>query len=376
MLEYRVPFTKILKVEPHPNADRLDICTVYNFQVITSKDKYKVNDNVIYIPIDSILDERLEKILFPIDSKVKLTKSRVRQIKIRSMYSQGMLIDANEIKSLIDVTNSQLEDDLSTVLNVTKYEPPQNKSLNLPKDRRLRASKGNSHFRKFNGIDNIKWFVEPFQENEEVVVQCKIHGTHVRFGKAPFEANTFFKKIKKLLGLISKYENVYGSNNVEISNNFTYTGFYGEDVYGNVLKRNNVFDKIKDGEFVHGEIYGDGIQKNYKYGCGPGEQKLIIFDVRVMNDDGLTQKWLDPEQVEIYAKERGFDFVPVLYKGPFKREYVSSLAKGPSVLCPQEPIREGCVVKARYNYDDAQNKRCFKIINEDYLADKSNTDFH
>lgn len=372
---YKVPLTRIVKIENHPNADRLDVCMVYGFQVVTQKNKFKVGDLVVYVPIDSLLPYALEKMLFPEGSKITLHKNRVRQIRIRQFASQGMLISLDDVCRYLDKdvygTRFQEEADLSIILGIRKYEPPV--SQGGPREPRLRNRPlENPHFRKYNGITNLKWAPSRF-EGEEVVIQEKIHGTHVRFGKAPFAANTLWKKVKKFLGLAPKFEFTYGSNNVELTNRSGYTGFYGEDVYGKVLAEVNAVNRVKDGEFVHGEIYGPGVQKNYDYGVS--EHKLVIFDVRVVNEDG-TQKWLNPEECEAYAKERGFDFVPVLFTGMFDPNTLGSLTVGPSVLDPNTKIREGCVVKSRLKYDIDQTKQALKSINPFYLDDSTNTDFH
>jgi hypothetical protein len=194
-------------------------------------------------------------------------------------------------------------------------------------------------------------------------MQEKLHGSHIRFGKAPFVANTFWKKVKKFFGFAPKYECVYGSNNVELTNRSNYTGFYGSDVYGKCIEKFGAFDKIKDGEFVHAELIGPGVQKGYDY--GHSEHHLVIFDVRIVQQDG-TQRWLNPEESQTFAKERGFDFVPVLYCGLFSRELLKKYTSGPSLYCSKE-IREGCVIKSRYKYDVDQNKQAFKSINPLYL---------
>lgn len=373
--DYRVPYTKILDIKPHNNAEKLEIATVYGWQVIVRKGIYKPGDQIVYVPIDSVLTPELEKKIFGEDSKVKLHKHRVRQIRLRGLASQGMCIDPKDLSDIVNFDYVDLETDLSSVLNIQKYEPPTiGPSQTVGKDRQRNKKEDNPFFRKFNGVNNIKWFPDLFKETDEVIIQYKVHGTHVRFAKAPFVATTFWRKLQKFFGLAPKFANLYGSNNVEISKMMSFKGFYQDNIYGRCLEKYNVFNKIKDGEFVHGEIYGDGIQKGYSYGCSSGEHKLIIFDVRVLLEDG-KQKWLNPEEVEAYAKERGFDFVPVLYRGPFNKEFAYTLAKGPSALHPSQKVREGCVVKDRYNYDNEQNKKALKIINEDYLNDPTNTDF-
>ncbi|NJO48208.1 MAG: RNA ligase (ATP) [Leptolyngbyaceae cyanobacterium RM2_2_4] len=371
---YKVPFTSILDVQPHNNAERLEVATVYGFQVIVSKGRYKVGDKAVYIPIDSILPETLESKLFPADSKIKLNNHRVRQIKIRGLASQGMLISPDEIADLVNPSYLKDEQDLKLILNVTKYEPPIKTSrLQGPPGQRSKKTE-NPLFHKYNGLDNIKWFPNKFNEQTNVVIQEKLHGTNARASIMPFAANTLKKKILRLLRLAPVNENCYGSNRVEISASTNYKGFYGEDVYGTVFNKLDVFKKIKVGESVFGEIVGPGIQKGYTYGLK--EHKFVLFDVKVLNADG-TQTWLSPDQVEAFAKERGFDFVPVLYKGPYNKELAYSLTKGKSEFNDKsEKVREGIVIKKSDDYSVEGNKQALKWVSEDYLSDTSNTDEH
>lgn len=362
---FKVPLTTILDILPHPNpkVERLEVAKVYDYFVVIRKAQYKIGDSVYYAPIDSVLPAWLEEQLFPKEAKIKLHKSRIKQIKIQGFYSQGMLINPEDISDTRFPHVIQLEEDVSEYLEIKKYEPPTPsfQQSNGPKLRNKPYS--NSYFRCFNGITNIKWAPYAFKD-EEVVIQCKIHGSHVRFGKAPFAANTIWKKVLKFLNLAPQFENVWGSNNVELTNRTRKKSFYGGDIYYDVIKKQKGFEKIKDGEFVHGEVVGPGIQKGYTY--GHTEHHMVIFDVRILQEDG-TQKWLNPEEAEAFAKERGFTFVPVLYKGIFSKEIVEEHTKGPSVYCPKERIREGCVIKSRYFYNDNGNKRAFKSINPDYL---------
>jgi len=368
---FKVCLTKIIEINPHPNADTLSIARVYGFSVIIKTGHFKIGDIVFYIPIDSILTDEISKEIFSENSKIKLTKNRVKQIKLRGIFSQGLIVNPSTIARFIK-SPLKLEHDYAEELGITKYEPP-TPSFQGPKAPKLRDKPfSNPNFREYNGITNIRWHPE-FFEGEEVVLQEKIHGSMCRAMYAPFVANTLWKKILQFFKIAPKWEHTYGSNKVELTNRKNYKGFYGEDVYGAVLKKTKAFEKLRQGECIYGELYGPGIQKGYTYGLK--EHGFILFDVRVLQPDG-TQKWLDPEQVEAYAKERGFDFVPVLYKGPFSKEIVLEHTSGPSVLCPSEPIREGCVVKARYNYDNDQSKRALKSINPDYLNDPTNTDNH
>lgn len=232
----------------------------------------------------------------------------------------------------------------------------------------------NSKFHKYNGLENIKWYPSMFEEGELVVIQEKLHGSNCRAGIVPTEANTLLKKIKKFFGLLPKFERVYGSNNVELTNRSGYTGYYGEDVYGNVLKKVKAFEKMKENEIIFGELIGEGIQKNYTY--GHKEHHFVLFDVKVIGEDGKT-KWLTPEEVLCYAMERGFDTTPTLYKGPFSKQIAYDLTKGDSIYCPKQKVREGVVIKAlEYNNATCPNgKKSLKYISEAYL-DKDQSEYH
>lgn len=384
--DYKVPLTKILEIGPHWNADSLEIATVYGFQVIVKKGLYKPGDAVVYIPIDSILPQWLEDRLFPMykdpetgqmmPPKVKLSGHRVRQITLRKVASQGMLVNTTDIADKVNFKKAKFEDNLAETLEITKYEPPA-PGMASTQGKDKQRNKKNEHplFHKYNGLDNIKWFPTLFKEGEDqVVIQEKLHGTNARASILPYRTDTLWRKFMKLIGLAPKAEQCYGSNNVQkaVGGNGA-NHFYGEDVWGNTFKKMDVFSKLKLGETVFGEIIGPGVQANYDYGLT--EHKFVLFDVKILEADG-SQRWLSPAEVEAFAVERGFETVPVLYTGPFNKELAYSLTKGPSVYCPKQKVREGIVIKALDGYSNEGNKKALKWISEDYLADSKNTDFH
>lgn len=368
---FKAPLTAIVKIQPHPNAERLELAFVYGFQVVIQKDKYKIGDKILYIPIDSIIPAWLDAIVFPVTSKIKLRGGRVRQIKLRGLASQGMIIPLEDIRSKVNPDYLEVEQNLATVLGIIKYEPPFKGSHSTGKTPRNKPLE-NPRFHKYGGVDNIKWYPNIFNDTE-VVIQEKLHGSCCRASYSKSVANTWFKKVKKFLGFLSEYEFCYGSNNVQLQERPGNKGYYGEDVYGAVLAKVEAFKKMKPGETIFGELIGPGIQKGYEY--GHKEHHFVLFDVKTEHPDG-TQEYLNPDDVEKYAKERGFDFVPVLYKGIFNAELAKQLSMGPSIYCPEEKVREGVVIKAAQEYSKNSSKRALKLISEDYLNDPNNTDFH
>jgi len=370
MSDYKVPLTTIVDIQPHSNADRLSVATVYGFQVIIGKDQYNVGDLVVYVPIDSILPQSLEDKLFPSDSKIKLTKHRVRQIRIRGLASQGMIISPSEVDLLLEhpVRCLDLETDLSKVLGIVKYEPPF-VGASQPSSKLSKLRSPSPHFHRYGGLDNFKWFPDLFKEGEQVVIQEKLHGTNARIGNLPYVPVTLWEKLKHLLGLTPKYEIRYGSNNVDLTNK-GYEGYYGKDIYGECFKRNNIATKVEQDCILYGEIIGPGIQKGYDYGLK--ETQFVVFDICMICTSGAVS-WLPPLAVQAYCDTNGLLSVPVLYEGTYSIDIVNKEAKGPSVFCPTEPVREGCVIKS---IKEDGTRKFLKMINEDYLDNKDNTDNH
>jgi RNA ligase (TIGR02306 family) len=368
---FKVPLTTIVKIEPHTNADKLELAFVYGFQCVVQKGRYNVGDKVIYVPVDSLLPQWLEDKLFPAGSKIVLHKHRVRQIRIRKLASQGMIIEPQDVAEKVNPEYLTSEQDLSEILEITKYEPPAPRTssgMSTPRNK----PKENPRFHKYGGIDNIKWY-PTFFDGQEVVIQEKLHGSNCRASYAKAAANTLWKKILKFFGRLPAYEYCHGSNNVQLQQRPGNQGYYGKDVYKEVLDKVDAFSKLKPGETIYGELIGPGVQKGYEY--GHTEHHFVLFDVKVEREDG-SQEYLDPEQAEAYAKERGFDFVPVLYRGIFNAALAKELSMGPSVYAPSEKVREGVVIKARTEYGTASSKKALKLVSEVYLDDPSNTDNH
>lgn len=372
MSEYKVPLTTIREILPHNNATSLEFAKVYDFNVIVSKGSYKVGDVVVFIPPDSIIPQALEDKLFGEGSKIKLNKHRVRQIKIRGEYSQGLLVNPEDAGIDMNRFLTPLETDLAESLGITKYEPPQASYQGTGAIKKRDKPKENPFFHKYGGIDNFKWYPDLFAEGEMVSVTEKIHGSNIRFGYVPYVANNLWRKLLKWLGLTPKWEWVYGSNNVQLQQRSSYTGFYGEDVYGKVLEKYKAKDKVKEGEIWYGELYGDGIQGGYNYGLKQ-EHGLVVFDLKLQN--GTEAKYVDADEFHSIARQRGFESVPTLYRGPFNKEEIQKLTKGDSVFRPEQKVREGVVIKPLVETESSIGRKLLKLISEKYL-EKDQTEFH
>lgn len=362
-----VKIEKILSIEKHPNADRLDIIKVLDWYCAVQRSTYKINDLVLYIPIDSVLPENIENALFGIDSKIKLSNHRVKTIKLRGMISQGIVCKPE----LFGITEYKEGEDFTVKLGITKFEPPAKLPSGYGNMRQPKKMYINSNFKKYTDIENIKNYKKVFTDGEIVYISEKLHGTSWRGGWLPNEANTIWKRIKKLFGLLNEYEFVFGSRNVQLSSpKYKDKFYYDENVYGRIVEQYNLKNKLKKGEVLYGEIVGKGIQGGYDYGF---KDNIAFFAYDIIKDS----KYVNYVEFKSICYEMNLPTVPDLYVGPYSLDKVKELTKGSSILSPEaQPIREGCVVKPVIeDVSSYVGRKILKSINDDYLLN-DNTDFH
>jgi RNA ligase (TIGR02306 family) len=404
--DFVVKVVKIDAIHPHPKADKLEIAQIAGWQCIVQKNAYFAGSLAVYIPIDSVLPDAVERILFGPDSKIKLHKSRVKSIKIRGSVSQGMLAPCDELG-----VPAKEGYDCAKDLGIVKFEPPEAPPL-MRGGNPVSKKKKNPFFHEYGGLDNFKNYPELFKEGEEVIITEKVHGTNFRFGWVPTATDTFAKRVKKLLGMLPEYEFVFGSNKVQLQNRVSssnlkakllgwipikairtiaYQGYYEQSGVGNVYEeavkkydlKNITEDPMYRGLVFYGEIYGSSIQKGYTYGCVEGERKLVMFDI-LCTEPGIrtgeareqfVAGFCDHHAVESVCEDLGLDVVPVLYKGPFNVQGVKELTKGNSVMVPTQKIIEGVVVRPIREEKCHMGRKVLKLISDDYLL-SDNTDFH
>lgn len=374
MSSFAVKVERIDSVEPHPNADRLDLIHILGWQCVSAKGIFQTGDLCVYLPIDSILPDDVEKAIFGPDAKVKLHNSRVRTIKLRGAISQGLAVKPEEVGQY----KVKLGQDLTAALGVKKYEPPA-APVHMS-GQQVSWRKKNPDFKEYTDLENAKYYTDLFSEYETVVVTEKIHGTNFRAGWVPFFANTPWKKLQKFLRVAPQFEFVYGSRRVQLQDKNKGSGWYERgsntpngapigNVYAEAVRNYRLREAIPKGKVIYGEIYGDGIQKGYTYGCSSGERKLVVFDV--MNSN--YGEYYDAHEFPFVTD---LPKVPELYYGTFDYEKIKALTLGPSALSASQKIREGVVCKSEMERTSRIGRAALKFISDDYLLLKDNTDFH
>lgn len=376
IIDNRVIVVAVEHVEKHPNADRLDIAHFAGWSVVVQRGYFVSGERAVYFPIDSVLPSDLEHDLFPPESKIKLSKSRIKTIKIRGAISQGMLVPADDISISSRCGQVFIGDDLTDMLGVTKYEPPVEQTpLRMGVSK---ARKKHPFFPEYPKISHFKNYPDLFAEGEQVVVTEKIHGTNFRAGWVPVQLDTVWKRLKymalSLVGRQAEWEFVFGSHHVNIADRGYGEGFYPKNVYEETVENYGLRHKIPRGFVVYGEIYGAGIQKGYSYGLENEEHRLAIFDVLTTNDHG-DQAYLDWHGVEYFSEATRLPLVPVVYKGSYKPEVIADWVSGVSLVNSAQKVREGCVIKPEVETSCWMGRKMLRAINPEYLL-KVESEWH
>lgn len=134
----------IIQIDPIPNADAIEVSTILGWKVVIKKNEFKVGDKVIYIEIDSILPD-LPDFAFLKDKQNPDKPIRLRTVKLRGQISQGIafplsvlvnnvprgqlveyVLEQKIATAITDDTWTFLPNglDVTTLLGITKYEPP------------------------------------------------------------------------------------------------------------------------------------------------------------------------------------------------------------------------------------------------------------
>jgi RNA ligase (TIGR02306 family) len=376
MAELKVEIVKISDIQVHPNADRMELAFVGGYQVCVTKDLFGIGMKAVYIPIDSLLPNSLEALIFGPDSKVKLHNHRVKTIKLRGAISQGMLIPLSlaaqypGCNAVVHVAKVGM--DMTEALNIIKYQPP---IKNQPNQMQAKA-KRHSHpsFSKYTSIDHLKKYWDAFDDNEPVIGTEKLHGTNFRAGWVPFVARTWVQKLKNIFGLNKKWEFVYGSHNVQLMDGGEKTkDAFAGNVYKRIVDEHDLPYKIDFGNLWYGEIVGHGIQTGYDYSYKDGMADVFFMDVK----DSVTQEYLDFDDAAQLVELEGEKMVPYA-RWVFRRDEILKLLNNPDATSEVDKMTkpiEGFVIRPLQEQKFYGGRLILKVLSDEYLLRKDNSDW-
>ena len=358
------------EVKPIEGADNIEQALVGGWNAITKKGEYQVGDKVVVATTDAVIPQALSDLMEVTNYLRK--GQRVRTVKLRGVYSECLLIPFKYLAPKSLENNVNEGDDMMNILGVTKYEPPV-KMVEMSVGGRKFKYHQNPNFHVYYKFPNMKNVPDMFNEDDEVCITRKLHGTNARYGIVRKKKLSFLDKIRGWFGnQWIGYEYVVGSHNVEKGSDSQ--GFYDRNVWEDIaIKydiRRKLWDHVKDvyspdgigsGFIIYGEIFGHGIQKNYDYGLT--EIRFAGFDVEVDGhyEDNLSQT--------THFQCLELDEVETLYSGPWSKEKQDKYVFGNYIQGTKVP-HEGVVVKSL----DGSRHKIAKIINPDYLiaSEKNN----
>jgi RNA ligase (TIGR02306 family) len=357
----------IMKIE---GADKIEQARIGGWNCIIQKGEYNVGDLVVVATTDAVIPESLSDAMNVTNYLRK--GQRVRTVKLRGVYSECLIIPFSYVPTRTKGVYYE-GDDVMEILKIFKYEPPV-KQITLGSGRKIRYQ-DNPNFLVYYKFPNQKNVSDMFNEEDEVQITRKIHGTNARYGIVKKTKLSLWDKVKKFFGFANKwidYEFVVGSHNVEKGSDSQ--GFYDTNVWYEVADKYDIKNKmwnfvknhepqeIGSGIVIYGEIYGAGIQKGYDYGLN--EIKFTAFDVmwdgKYLSTDGafftIVNRYND------FIGGVGLPHVDILYTGKWSKEVQDMFVVNNFIPATKVP-HEGIVVKSV----SGERSKISKVINPEYL---------
>jgi RNA ligase (TIGR02306 family) len=330
MSAFTVPVVVIGEVKEHPNADRLEIAMVEGDPCIIQKGSFKEGDVAIYIPEDSVVPIGTNPSLEFLAKGKDVEKVRVKAVKLRGVFSVGVLIPIPE--SVDCVTVGQ---DAATMLGIEKYEAPTPAHLGGEQDSMVDSLPRYS-------IDQYHKEKKLLVGGEEVHVTEKIHGTNFRVafvdGRLRVGSRTIFWRPES------------------------------DNVYWKAVRQYDLEEVMEEnpGLALYGEVFGS--VQDLKYGLANGAIRFAAFDLY----DVRARDWCSVDELDAFCRTYNLPQVPELYRGPYSPDVVEPLAEGRSTLANH--IREGIVIRRAYN--NRWPRVVLKLKSEVYRLRKQGTEYH
>lgn len=118
----------ITALDPIPGADRIEVATVRGWEVVVKKGEHHVGQEVIYFEVDAALPVSDPRFAFLADRGVKTftdaaghlaTRHVLKTIRLRKVYSQGLVIPAADFPELAGADPASYDG----ILGIVKWEP-------------------------------------------------------------------------------------------------------------------------------------------------------------------------------------------------------------------------------------------------------------
>ena len=335
-----------ITVEPHPDADRLEVARVMGYTCVVGLNQFKTGDLAAYIPEQAVVPDDVLEELGLVGMLAGKNKNRVKAMMFRGIFSQGLLypIVGKKLRSM----NIHEKDDVMSALGITKYVPEvpaqfagelENMDGIVPYD-----------------IENIKKYPDIIRGGEPVTITEKIHGILCRITCH----NGEFRVSSKGMGnqgfvFTSDTDNTY----MQICEK------YKSDILAIAGRAQ------PNGCTIFAEVYGKKIQDlNYN-----SEPDMRVFDICVPTS-WRNDAYLSTDSVLKMLDGLDLKYVPIAYRGPYSKERLAEHVNGKSLVPGSDNIMEGVVVRPDTERTDPNLGRVvLKAVAKNYLLRKGGTEY-
>jgi RNA ligase (TIGR02306 family) len=346
-----------LIVEPHPNADLLELAQVGLYRAVVPKDVYQTGDYAIYIPEQAILPDALIEELGLTGKLAGKAKNRVKAVRLRGELSQGVVCLPAKLDGIDLPLAAATGLDWSEALGIEKWVPE------IPAHMSGKVIPAPDLIRWVD-IENLKRYPDIFTPGEPVVATEKIHGTCCLV--------TYHAPTDTLL-VSSKG---FGERSLSLEEDDTNLYWRAAQQFGLKDQLAGIASEYSASSVaLFGEVYGAGIQ-DLAYGKVAGRNAtlgFVAFDMAMITNQGKW--WLDADHFREMMDV--IPTAPVLYEGPFDLEKLTEAASGMTVLGDRAHIREGIVIrpKVEAHSDILGGRKIAKLVSDEYLLRKGGTEF-
>jgi tRNA-binding EMAP/Myf-like protein len=349
---YRAKVVKIEKLEPHSNADKLQIAVVDFQRVITGLDT-KVGDLFVYFPLESQINKELVSFFngfetMSLNQNVTIKgffnkHARCRAIRLRGEVSEGYIHPVASINEFLKTQNCKFQitekevgvefDSIGDITISQKYivkTKQQTQGIGNPNKKLKRVSKIiDGQYRLHQDTAQLKRNIGRIEPDSIISITNKLHGCNAVFAKVLCKKKLkWYEKALKKLGVNivdSHYDYVVGSRRT-IKNEYAdevKQGYYDCDIWMHAFE--GIKESIRDCITIYAEICGflpsgGEIQKSYDYGCLPTKHKLFVFRVTYTNHAGEVFEFSWP-QIKRYCERYNLVPAPSFYYGKAKDLY-------------------------------------------------------
>ncbi len=256
---------KINSLRPHSNADRLQIATIFDSNVIVSLDTH-LDDIGVYFPSDIQLSEEFCKVNDlvrrkdengnPAGGYLDPNKRNIRPLKLRGEKSDGLYLPITCMMEFCPISDLKVGDTIGVVNGheiCKKYIPHRTKEYHYTE--KVRRQKVNFAPTFFEHCDTaqLTYNLEAFRAGDVVELTLKMHGTSGRTGYLPLlQPRTLWDKI--LRRTRKEYGYVSGTRRVVLDEEHT-GGFYEDNAFRHYMAA-KFKNKLHRGETAYYEIVG------------------------------------------------------------------------------------------------------------------------